>query len=314
MAIGITAIIPTYNRDRTLARAIRSAIDQEFAPAEILVVDDGSTDQTRAVVESFGDRIRYIPREHSGVSATRNAGVAESRSEWVAFLDSDDYWTPTHLSRMARAIESTVGRACCYFANALTSPEHGGRTYWQMCGFEPLSPFFVLENASEWAFMRIQPMLLGASVMRQETYWEIGGLNESMVTREDTLLFYKLALQYPLCAVDHIAMLITDDGAGRLTRAYDSRQFAYWAATVLMYKEILSRVAFRRPIDEESITASLGDAHFGMAKIYLRRGSLVSGAQSLAAAAFASPRHFASTITSMVARKWKALWIVKTRS
>jgi glycosyltransferase involved in cell wall biosynthesis len=100
----ISAVIPAYNRENTVARAIDSALSQEYSASEIIVIDDGSTDQTRKVVETYCKEVRYVYQTNGGVSAARNRGVNEAKCEWIAFLDSDDYWLPQHLRRMVNAI------------------------------------------------------------------------------------------------------------------------------------------------------------------------------------------------------------------
>ncbi len=90
---GITAIIPVFNRGHTVKRAIDSVLSQSYMPGEVIAVDDGSTDDTREILEGYGDRITriYLPR-NSGPSAARNRGIENARTEWIAFLDSDDFW------------------------------------------------------------------------------------------------------------------------------------------------------------------------------------------------------------------------------
>jgi len=90
-------IIPVYNRADFVAQAIESVLRQDYAPFELIVVDDGSTDETAAVVRSF-PQTRYLHQNNQGVSAARNAGIASCRGEFLTFLDSDDLWMPTKLS------------------------------------------------------------------------------------------------------------------------------------------------------------------------------------------------------------------------
>ena len=77
-SIGISAVIPTYNRGHLVGRAIESALAQEYGPSEIIVVDDGSSDGTRQVVQSYGEKVRYLYQPNAGVSAARNRGVKEA--------------------------------------------------------------------------------------------------------------------------------------------------------------------------------------------------------------------------------------------
>jgi glycosyltransferase involved in cell wall biosynthesis len=95
----ISVIIPTFNRAKLVAEAVRSVLGQKDCPGEveIIVVDDGSTDDTARTLASLPGNIRCLRREHGGVSAARNLGIAESRGEWIAFLDSDDLWLPGKL-------------------------------------------------------------------------------------------------------------------------------------------------------------------------------------------------------------------------
>lgn len=95
--IRFSVIIPNYNNAGTLARAIESVLAQSHPAHEILVIDDGSTDGSRAVAESFGDKVRYIHQANAGVSTTRNNGARYATGDWLAFLDADDVYMPDRL-------------------------------------------------------------------------------------------------------------------------------------------------------------------------------------------------------------------------
>src|SRR6187551_867813 len=100
----IAVVIPTFNRANLVGRAIESVLNQTVAPAEIIVVDDGSTDETASVCRRYGTRVRYQWQKNAGASASRNLGIKLASRPWIAFLDSDDYWTNEHLERMTNAI------------------------------------------------------------------------------------------------------------------------------------------------------------------------------------------------------------------
>lgn len=95
----VSIIVPTYNRARVVGRALDSILSQTYTDYEILVVDDGSKDDTRAALEPYMDRIRYIHQENQGASAARNRGLQEAQGEIIAFLDSDDAWYPEKLAK-----------------------------------------------------------------------------------------------------------------------------------------------------------------------------------------------------------------------
>lgn len=96
--ILVTVVIPTFNRERYIAECIESVIAQGRADMEIIVVDDGSTDETRKVLDRYLNEVRYIFQDNKGVSAARNVGVREARGKYVCFLDSDDIWKPNKLN------------------------------------------------------------------------------------------------------------------------------------------------------------------------------------------------------------------------
>jgi GT2 family glycosyltransferase len=107
----VSVVIPTYNRAYILGEAIDSALRQTYRPLEVIVVDDGSQDETRTLVEAYGDPVRYFWQPNAGVSAARNVGMMHARGEFVALLDSDDRWLPWKLSAQVALLRRhpTVG-------------------------------------------------------------------------------------------------------------------------------------------------------------------------------------------------------------
>lgn len=95
----VSVIIPTFNRAALVTRAIASVLAQTMSPDEVIVVDDGSTDDTRDVLAQFGNRIRYVFQENQGVAVARNRGIEAAAGRYTAFLDSDDEWLPHKLER-----------------------------------------------------------------------------------------------------------------------------------------------------------------------------------------------------------------------
>ena len=106
---SISVVIPTYNTAGLLRQAIDSALAQTLPSAEIIVIDDGSIDDTSDVVASYGDRVRYVQQANAGVSAARNRGLRLASSEFVAFLDSDDVWHPRKLELQAAPLAADAG-------------------------------------------------------------------------------------------------------------------------------------------------------------------------------------------------------------
>jgi glycosyltransferase involved in cell wall biosynthesis len=133
MTPKVSVVIPTYNRASMVRNAVESALAQTATDVEVIVVDDGSSDDTRTILaEAFGKRARYFFQTNQGVSAARNTGIAEARGEWIAFLDSDDLWEKDKLEWQFKALERFGPRcAGCYTdTRLLNHPET--RTLFQM--------------------------------------------------------------------------------------------------------------------------------------------------------------------------------------
>ena len=98
----VSVIIPNYNYERYIQKCLESVISQDYPNIEIIVVDDGSTDCSIKVIEKYFPRVVLIQQENQGVSSARNAGILKSSGEYVAFIDSDDFWDPTKISKQMK--------------------------------------------------------------------------------------------------------------------------------------------------------------------------------------------------------------------
>jgi glycosyltransferase involved in cell wall biosynthesis len=103
--VNVSTIIPAYNSERTIARAIDSALAQRYKSHEVIVVNDGSTDSTTAILARYSNQIKVISQSNSGVAAARNAGVRNSTGKYLAFLDSDDVWLAEKLEKLISVLE-----------------------------------------------------------------------------------------------------------------------------------------------------------------------------------------------------------------
>lgn len=139
-------IIPCYNRAATISPTIQSCLDQTFEDFELIVVDDGSTDDLKSAVEAFGDnRVRYVSQKNGGGGKARNTGILASRGRYVAFLDSDDFFLPHKLTRVREHIERTGSRLIYSYANVDRGP---GRVW-----VKPSRPIQDDEDVGEYLFV-----------------------------------------------------------------------------------------------------------------------------------------------------------------
>ncbi len=295
-------VIPAYNREKTVARAIESALAQTYPPVEIIVVDDGSKDATGEVVATFGDRVRYVYQDNGGAAAARNHGLRLASAEWVALLDSDDYWSPEHLERMAAAIRGTEGAAILYFADCARPANEGGASQWERAQFRIDAPFQLERQASEWVIRPRIPMMLQASVFHRERFLARGGLWEALPMRDDTHAFLSLGIAEPICAVRHLGVHMTsdDDSGGRLTTAVGNKTAKYWRLSTLMWRDLLARGKALRPDQRALLRDRLAVAHLRVARHALRDRRLLAVPGALFRAAAASPKRMLQSALGFV--------------
>lgn len=123
--IRVAVVIPAYNARNYLAQTLQSVIDQTHRALEIVIVDDGSTDDTASICRHFAasdPRIRIVSTENRGVAAARNTGIEASKSDYIAFLDADDLWHRTYIERMLSALHplpSTWGRSTLFTVSSI---------------------------------------------------------------------------------------------------------------------------------------------------------------------------------------------------
>lgn len=191
---AVTVVIPAYNRGRCIAEAIQSVLDQKTPFSyEILVVDDGSTDDTAAVAASFGSPVRVITKQNGGPASARNAGVLAARSSLIAFLDSDDLMVGERLARQTEFLLSHP-EVVLAFGDILVDPdpdESRLRAFYKL----PFVPgqWLLLDNP-------YQRLLTGGNcvtnvtvMFRRHDYIEAGMMNESLRVSEDWDLWPRMS-------------------------------------------------------------------------------------------------------------------------
>jgi hypothetical protein len=195
----ISVVIPVYNEAAVLPRALTSVFAQTVAPAEIIVVDDGSTDDSAAIARTFGERVRLVQQSNAGVSAARNRGIAECRSELVAFLDADDEWLPEFLENMLRLVH--VHPDCSMYCARYTRRfADGADVPCVIRGLPDNSPRWsgVLPDYFRIASASDPPVCSSAVVVRRELLLAVGGFPAGIAVGEDLLTWARLAARRPV--------------------------------------------------------------------------------------------------------------------
>ena len=121
--LAISVVIVVFNGERYLRQAIESALEQTCPPYEVVVIDDGSTDSSVAIVRSFGDKVILRTQLNQGPSAARNFGSEVSSGEWIAYLDADDYWFPTKLEQQIAVIQREPSAGLIYTGRTQVSED-----------------------------------------------------------------------------------------------------------------------------------------------------------------------------------------------
>lgn len=186
-----SVIIPTFNRATLVGQAIRSVLKQQFDDVEIIVVDDGSTDETPQVVAKVGAPVLYVRQENRGAAAARNHGIALAKGQYVAFLDSDDLFLPDKLRIQSAVLDSNPSVGMVY-ARALIMDEVG-----------TILPRHWGGNLSGWIypqmlFMYSSFITTPTVMVRAEVLREIGGFDEKMQVCEDLDLWRRIARRYQI--------------------------------------------------------------------------------------------------------------------
>ena len=181
-----STIIPTYNRAHLLGATLDSVLAQEFDDNEIIVVDDGSTDNTDDLLERYSDRIRVLRQSQQGSGAARNHGIEHARGQYLVFLDSDDLWFPWTLAVHENAIRQFD------FPAFLTGSEvrfHDQDDLKEVKQSQPKFSYFADFFSTSDGFFQIIP---GAATVRADAVREVDGFSKDMVNAEDSDLWLRL--------------------------------------------------------------------------------------------------------------------------
>ena len=211
MDFSVSVIIPTHDRAAVLGRAIESVLAQTLSPREIIVVDDGSTDGTEALLRSAFPQVRCLRQENRGVSAARNAGIVAATGEWLAFLDSDDEWLPGKLAAQREALESDPDCRLCHAeeiwirngkrVNAMRKHEKSGGNIYRRC-----LPLCVISPS--------------AVVIHRDLFRDYGGFDETLPACEDYDLWLRICAREPVAFVEQPQIVKYGGHADQLSRRY----------------------------------------------------------------------------------------------
>jgi glycosyltransferase involved in cell wall biosynthesis len=213
----ISAVIPAYNNAAYLPDAVASVRAQSVPVREIIVVDDGSTDNTAAVVATLGADIRYLRQINAGPSAARNAGIAAAQGEFIAFLDADDQWTPDKTAQQLAVFEKHP--ELVLIAADMAETDIDGRTilvpsvldkHKLRDGFRTLEGR-PLPNALS-AVLRKNFIPTGTVLVRRDVFDQVGMFNTNIRYGEDLEMWSRIAANFPITCLPEVHMLRRQHG------------------------------------------------------------------------------------------------------
>lgn len=193
----VSIIIPTYNRAGEVCQAIDNVFQQTYKNIELIVVDDGSTDDTPARLREYGSRVRVVTQANAGPAVARNRGIEIARGEVIAFQDSDDLWKPTKLERQLELLDRAGNNVPCCICNASFGIVKGTElTSFKMAPIEPAHEEGLWMNVGEVLATRF--LLFNQVVaIRRRTIEKLGGFDEQLKYLEDYDLPLRLSAEGP---------------------------------------------------------------------------------------------------------------------
>jgi len=211
MAPKFSVIIPTYNRENFIETAVKSVLAQTFKDFELVVVDDGSTDNSRDRLRRYDSQFLYIYQENNGPSNARNRGLKEARGEYIAFLDSDDRWTNNKLEEGDR-----------YIANCNENLVFHTQELWYKDGkihnpkkkhMKPRG--YIFKNC-----LKLCSVSISTAVIKRIVFEKIGKFDETLPVCEDYDFWLRVSLNYPIFLIDEILTIKEGGHLDQLSKIY----------------------------------------------------------------------------------------------
>ena len=199
----VSVVIPTYNSADFVAQAVQSVLDQTYRHFEIIVVDDGSTDETRLVLHQFDNRLKYLYQENRGPSAARNTGIKAAKGEYISFLDADDLWFPNKLQVQLEFMQQhkEIGLAFSDLDEFGHTENEGQRSL--------LSKFFfyadlLSQKSLDDAFKKLlieNFIMTSTTISRRKSFAKAGLFEETLKVVEDREMWLRIAANFQIACI-----------------------------------------------------------------------------------------------------------------
>jgi len=270
MSEKVSIVIPTYNRETYIAKALDSVMQQTYTQFEVVVIDDGSTDNTADLVKGYGEKVRYFYQDNQGIAGARNAGIRKCTGELIAFLDSDDYWIPEKLRRQISLFhehpEYGMVASCCASIRLDGSYREKNR---------PGTSGWVLEDLFKKNFIRTSSALITRRCLDK-----VGLFDESLKECEEYDLWLRIAAAYPVGFINESLAVYVDNPTGVSTDSLAGRLFRL---------QVLEKEYLQKKIPAPVYNNRIADTCHYIGRHYVKRGNKQEGIAYLKKAQSLSP-------------------------
>lgn len=294
MSPTISVIIPTFNIENHIKETLDCILEQTFKDIEIIVIDDGSTDKTTAIVQSYGNKVRLITQNNAGVCIARNRGLREARGQFVCFMDHDDYWYPEKLTHQIKTFQKFPEAGVVYTHFINWRQDSNGNFPSPETIIPPDTADEVDADFSGWIYHQFLLdcwMLTSTAMFRIEIFDYCGGaFDANLPYSEDWELWIRIARQYPMIKLQRASTLYRQHSqqGNRIIRPIDYRT------------KLLSDTAKKwglsskdgRCVKYRTFRNQLARYHANFALSHLRGGSRRIALQSFAKAWVCAPFSF----------------------
>lgn len=258
----ISIIIPTFNRRDYITTALDSVLKQTHKDYEIIIIDDGSNDDTKDVLKPYQNNIRYFYQGNKGIPTTRNRGIREAGGDYIAFLDSDDYWLPKKLERQMECFSKNpdygmVATRCSSIRpdGSLREKNRPGKSGW------------VLIDLFKANFIRTS-----SAMIKKECLDTVGVFDESLPECEEYDLWLRIAKKYPVGFINDPLAVYTDNPKGVSTDSLAGR---------LLRLKVLEKDYLKECIPSPIYRKRLASNYHYVGRHYLNRGRKIEGIKYL---------------------------------
>ena len=242
----VSVIIPTFNRSEKVVRAVSSVLNQSFQDFEIILVDDGSTDNTHEALSKYMSAIHYIKQpKNMGVSASRNRGIRSSVSPWIAFLDSDDYWLKEKLSVQMEFVDQNPHTVACQTEEIWI--KNGRRVNPKKRHRKPSGNIY----AQSLKLCLVSP---SSVIIKRSLFEDVGLFDETLPAAEDFDLWLRISCRHPIFLIDKGLVVKEGGHEDQLSRRFSGMdRFRIKAIVRLIASGMLSQEQTSQAIEELSI-------------------------------------------------------------